>query len=184
MSTFSSPPSPNPPDERPDELEGAAPEGASLKGASAARGLSESKKWASLPDFEDEARPRREARRGAGWGGPLASGCMSGVLANALLGFVLVALQRSGVDVYGPGAVAIVAGLTLLLCALVPLSRQAMLFGASFVAGLLLFYGVIYVLVRPALNMPEARPEPVGQSQGAAPKMNEPREAGAPQPDS
>jgi hypothetical protein len=137
----------------------------------------------ALPDFGDDVRATsaRGTRADGGVASAVTSGCLSGVLANGLLGAVLLAMQRAGVDIYGPGAVAVLAGLVLLTGVLLPLGRRALLFVGAFVAGLLLFYAATYVLVRPALDSATSG-APVPQEQSRPPGPGRQDDLAAPAP--
>ncbi len=138
-------------------------------------------KMALLPDYEDEAFPRRssllsasgakpvavpvhvEAVSGRGFGPELeegvdapaalvAGGCLGGVLSNIVLGFFLLVLQHAGVALYGPGVLAVVVALVVLGLVLGSWSKRVWLSAGGFLLGLLLSFGALFLFVRPALT--------------------------------
>ena len=148
---------------------------------------------ALLPDFDDEARvgePRRTpaaplaAKNPQGDGSALLGGAVCGCLGNFALGFVLLAFERAGLTIYGPGALAVVLGVILLILLAREWPLRVMLSVAAFGISLLLSYLLLYLLVRPALNsfepsaLPDVPPDETGQSTLQVPQ-NAPQNAGA-----
>ena len=136
---------------------------------------------ALLPDFADEARIGSQetvgstaavapAPNASGEGGVVLGGAVCGCLGNFALGFILLAFERAGLKIYGPGALAMVLGVTLLVLLAREWPRRVLVGGAAFGISLLLSYGLLYLIVRPALNsfdpgkLPDVSPAETGQS--------------------
>ncbi len=140
---------------------------------------------ALLPDFDDKPRIGRQKFASAtllsepAAPDPTAApderrdilgGAVGGCVGNVVLGFVLLAFERAGLTIVGPGALAIVLGCTLLMLLAREWPRRVMLAGAAFGISLLLSYLLLYLLVRPAFNsfdpsaLPGVPPDETGQS--------------------
>lgn len=133
-------------------------------------------KMALLPDYSDEAFPCRATRsrgtaRGSGGakargfgpdvkdedavdapGSVVAGGCLCGMAGNVVLGFALLALQRAGVALYGPGVLAILVALVVLALLIGTWPRRVWLAAGGFLLGLVLCFGALFLFVRPALD--------------------------------
>ena len=148
---------------------------------------------ALLPDFDDEARVGEpalasktplDAKATQGDGSALLGGAVCGCLGNLALGFVLLAFERAGLQIYGPGALAVVLGLILLFLLAREWPRRVMLGVAAFGISLLLSYFLLYLLVRPALNsfnpsaLPDVPPDETGKAL-QVPQQSVPQQSGA-----
>ena len=126
---------------------------------------------ALLPDFEDNARVgafASEPKNAAGEKSALWGGAVCGCFGNFVLGFGLLAFERAGLKIYGPGALALLAGLILLAALVRVWPRRVWLGMAAFGVSLVLSYGLLYLLLRPALNsfdpskLPDVPPDETG----------------------
>ncbi len=140
---------------------------------------------ALLPNFDDEARVGETARASGAPletpntqrdGSVLLGGALCGCFGNVVLGFILLAFERAGVTIYGPGALAVVLGLVLLGLLAREWPRRVTLGVAAFGISLLLSYALLYLLVRPALNsfdpgkLPNVPPDETGHAIQAPPQ--------------
>jgi hypothetical protein len=88
------------------------------------------------------------------WGG-LGFAFFGGLGANFYLGILLAFLEKLvGSVVYGPGVIAILTGLFVVLQLLVPFSLDIRRMTIAFWAGLLCGYAVIWMVVSPILQTP------------------------------
>lgn len=155
-------------------------------------------KMALLPEYGDEAFPRRPklaratARKAsarargmepavageasadaedavAAPGSVVAGGCLGGMAGNVALGFVLLALQRAGIALYGPGVLAVVVALVVLALLVGTWPRRVWLAAGGFLLGLVLCFGALFLFVRPALDPASERSIPATTSPGGAP---------------
>ena len=152
-------------------------------------------KMALLPEYGDEAFPRhpklarssaRQASaktRGFGLamtgedaenavaapGSVVAGGFLGGMAGNVVLGFALLALQRAGISLYGPGVLAVVVALVALALLVGSWPRRVWLGAGGFLLGLMLCFGALFLFVRPALDPDSARSIPATTSPGGAP---------------
>ena len=134
---------------------------------------------ALLPDFDDQARVGEpalvsvaplETKNTQAESSALLGGALCGCFGNVVLGFILLAFERAGLTIYGPGALALVLGVVLLVLLAREWPRRVVLGVVSFGISLLLSYALLYLLVRPALNsfdpgkLPAVPPDETGHA--------------------
>jgi hypothetical protein len=79
----------------------------------------------------------------------LFNGCLLGLASNVLLGYFVLMLQRAGLNVYGPGLVAMVVGGGALALALGNWSRRSQTFWSAVLGGLIIGFALIWLAIRP-----------------------------------
>ena len=79
-------------------------------------------------------------------------GFVGGMMANLLLGFVLLLLKRAGLPIYGPGLMAMLTGALLLLLILGNWTRPVAFTLLGFLAGLVTTYAVLWLFLGPLLR--------------------------------
>lgn len=148
---------------------------------------------ALLPDFDDEARIGSQetvrpsaatapaaiapAPKASGDVGVVLGGAVCGCFGNFALGFILLAFERAGLMIYGPGALVLVLGTIVLILLARAWPRRVIVGGAAFGISLLLSYGLLYLIARLVFNsldpskLPDDPPDGIGQSTLQAPQQ-------------